>query len=63
MPVRAPDTWPGSYFQWPISTSRMRPLAAIKLVFCNATSSAANRSLDIVPPLSARSVAIFSIAC
>ena len=45
-----------------ISTSLIRPLAAIMLVFCNATSSAACRNLDIEPPLSARKVAMFWIA-
>ena len=45
-----------------ISTSTIRPLAAIKLVSCLPISSPAKRNLDIDAPLSARKVETFSIA-
>ena len=45
-----------------MSTSVIRPMAATRLVSCLAISSPANRNLDIDAPLSARRVAMFSIA-
>ena len=42
-----------------MSTSTIRPLAAIRLVSCLPISSPANRNLDIEAPLFARRVAMF----
>ena len=45
-----------------MSTSTILPFAAVKFLACKVTLSDAYCNLDIVPPLSARRVAIFSKA-